>query len=169
LHILFTTFICASAAVACADPLVAERRESLGGEEPAIDKGPLHRPGQPCTWCHDGSYKVEFAVAGTVYTTIDAKYPVPGAQVTVTDSTGATKVVVTNCRGNFYIFAADWRPSFPLRTSIAFGGQTQKMESLIQREASCAACHSKQASPSSAGAVYLWKENAPATIPGACP
>jgi hypothetical protein len=168
MQLWFALLICASAAVACADPVKSQRRESLGGET-SVPRGPTHRPGQPCTWCHDGSYEVEFAIAGTVFATPDGSKPVDGATVALTDATGATMTARSNCAGNFYIFASDWKPTFPVRTQISFGAQTQTMETLIQREASCSACHMKAASQSSPGAVYLWKEAPPPNIPGGCP
>ena len=37
------------------DPVQSEAVADLGGEAPGVAPGPLHRPGQPCLVCHDGS------------------------------------------------------------------------------------------------------------------
>ena len=107
-------------------------------------------------------------MAGTVFTTLEAGRPVWGARVTMTDALGRSMVAETNCAGNFFLRPETWRPAYPVTTTVAFGTQTQTMESLIEREASCAACHGKQPSPTSAGAVFLWTGTAPDGVPGGC-
>lgn len=123
--------------------------------------GPTHRPGQPCTYCHDGSQEQEFSVAGTVFTTRATPKPVQGARVTLTDANGSVYVAETNCAGNFLVRPKTWSPVFPLKTSVTYKDQTQTMESAVHREASCGACHGLVTSPASAGPVYLWDDITP--------
>ncbi len=108
------------------------------------------------------------SVAGTVFAAIDGKQPVAGAKVSLTDATGRTVAVETNCAGNFYLEPSAWTPTFPLRASISLGAETQTMTTLIHREASCAACHQPTLSASSPGPVFLFKGAVPAGVPGGC-
>lgn len=107
-------------------------------------------------------------MAGTVYATLEAKKPVSGARVEMTDASGKTFVVETNCAGNFFVRPETWRPQFPVKTKVSWGTQVMEMESAIHRESSCAACHMKTVSSSSAGAIYLWAEagQVPENVPG---
>jgi hypothetical protein len=167
---LWLLVVClASATVSCLDPVQRDRRASLGGEQPGVPRGPTHRPGQPCTWCHDGSYKFEIAVAGTVYTTLDGTRPVEGARVKLTDAAGRTVELTSNCAGTFYVEPSNWAPAYPLRASVSFGGETQEMKTPIEREGSCAACHQKSVSTSSPGPVFMFKGAVPSDVPGGCP
>jgi hypothetical protein len=158
----------AHALVGCTDPVESDRVASLGGETDGVPRGPTHRAGQPCTWCHNGSEEREFTLAGTVFDTLSNGRPVQGARVTVTDATDKTVVVETNCAGNFFIRPETFRPVFPVRTKISFGSHEQTMESLIHRESSCAACHATIASRTSPGPVFLF-ETPPDNVPGGCP
>ncbi|MGZ6095466.1 MAG: hypothetical protein ACXWUG_25730 [Polyangiales bacterium] len=133
-----------------------------------MPKGPLHRPGEPCTVCHNGSDQRAFIAAGTVYTTRDSGQAVQGARVTMTDFNGDTFVAETNCAGNFFVRPDTWKPRFPLMMTVSYGTQEIKMESPVQRETSCAACHAKETSNSSPGPVYLWSDSVPPGVPGGC-
>jgi len=158
-----------ASSTACSDPVTDEKKSALGPEKPGVPKGPTHRAGQPCTVCHDGSDQRAFIAAGTVYATVTADKPVQGARVTLTDADGDTFVAETNCAGNFFVRDDSWKPRFPLTTVISYGAQNQKMESVIQRETSCAGCHALQVSSSSPGPVFLWENNPPADAQGGCP
>lgn len=150
---------------------MSDRRDGLGPEVKGTKAGPTHRPGQPCTYCHDGSDEQEFAVAGTVFTTRKAPKPVQGARVTMTDANGSVFVAETNCAGNFFVRPKTWAPVFPLKTTVNFKDQTQTMESPIHREGGCGVCHGPTTSPTSAGPIYLWDDvmPPPAGVPGGCP
>jgi hypothetical protein len=109
-------------------------------------------------------------MAGTIYTTIDGSKPVSGARVTMTDARGSSFVAETNCAGNFFVRAETWRPEFPVTTSVSWGTQTMTMESVVHREASCAACHALTTSPTSPGPVFLWGDTPPPpdNVTGGC-
>jgi len=85
---------------ACADPVQSHQVDALGGEQPSIPEGPLHRAGQPCVTCHGehGPADTEFRFAGTVYQDAIGKVPVPDAKVTFIDSKGKTHETGTNLR-----------------------------------------------------------------------
>ena len=138
------------------DPARSEAVADLGGETPGVPKGPLHRAGQPCVVCHDGSTATpEMSVAGTVYGVLGARAPLAGASVVLTDVNGATYTASTNEAGNFYVEASAWRPAYPLRAAIQVGSVQATMSSIIGRDGSCAGCHADPASRISAGPVYL--------------
>jgi len=148
------------AAVACGDPMLDDRINRLGGEQPGVRRGPNHRPGQPCLVCHssagDGEGP-EMSVAGTIYQKPDRDIPAQGARVDITDASGEIWTVWSNCAGNFYVTAERWQPLFPLHVQVTHPWVTEvlPMESKIGREGACASCHALQAGPSSAGRVYL--------------
>jgi hypothetical protein len=158
-----------ASSTSCADPVTDDRKSALGGEQPGVPKGPLHRPGQPCTVCHDGSDQRAFIAAGTVYASIAADHPVQGARVTMTDANGDTFVSETNCAGNFFVRSESWKPRFPLMMAVSYGTQQITMESPVQRETSCATCHALQTSATSPGPVYLWTDAVPPGVAGGCP
>lgn len=131
----------------------------LGGEDPSVPKGPLHRPGQPCLVCHGGlgPASAQFSVGGTVYLyQSSTQTPASGATVTIEDVNGSVGAATTNAAGNFYLTAGQWQPTYPtLPRLIALGSMQNAMTTHIGREGSCAKCHSDPASPISAGHVYI--------------
>jgi hypothetical protein len=138
------------------DPVQSEAIADLGGEAPGVPPGPLHRPGQPCLVCHDGSTaRPAMSVAGTVYAVLGAAGAISGASVELTAEDGATFSATTNAAGNFYVEAAQWQPVYPLRVAVALGGLTSTMSTIIGRDGSCATCHVDPPSRISAGRVYL--------------
>lgn len=139
----------------CADPLRQDAITALGDEAAGIPEGPLHRAGQPCLLCHDGTEATALAVAGTVYKLADSTEPAAGALVRLLDATGATHVAAANCAGNFFVRPGDFSPTYPMWVKIELAGWEQIMESPVGREGSCSACHTSSPSPSSAGRVYL--------------
>lgn len=155
---------------ACSDPVKDTAIDSLGGEAPGVSPGPLHRPGQPCLYCHDGygPGELEFSVAGTAFQYADSKTPLANAIVHVIDSRGRTARTGTNCAGNFFFQKADYDPSYPIWTTLEFGGVLLEMSTPIFRDGSCSSCHRDPASESSVGHIYF----APPGLPlpgGACP
>lgn len=134
---------------------------NLGPETPGIPTGPRHRPGQPCTTCHDGRGPSDFeiSVGGTVYT---RRYsdetptrPLAGAKITVTDTEGDSRVLVSNDAGNFYVARAEWDPAFPLRVVLEAEGVRREMTTMISREGGCGACHRGAGDRNLMPAVFL--------------
>ena len=140
-----------------ADPVHDRDVAQLGGETPGVPAGPLHRPGQPCSACHDseGPATARFSLAGTVYREAATTAALEGATVRVIDWTGAQYATTTNCAGNFFVRDTDFAPSWPVWVKVEYAGQTAEMISAAFRETSCNACHADPASPSTVGHVYL--------------
>jgi hypothetical protein len=148
------------------DPVHSNAIDALGDEAPGVRRGPTHRPGQPCLLCHDGKPgdPGEFAVAGTVFVNPNDITPsngASGADVLMTDASGAKYTATTNEVGNFFVTAGQWTPSYPMRVSITFNGKTIVMVSHIGRDGSCSSCHAYPVSSTSAGPVALgWPDGA---------
>jgi hypothetical protein len=145
-------------AVACDDPALREKAESLGRDPGPYKNGPLHRAGQPCTWCHaEGGiargHKLD--LAGTVYVTKGQPEPLVGATIRVFDRKGRQATLYSNAAGNFFFAEGELTLPFPLWVEVESGGTTKPMKTPIFRERSCSACHLDPAGPSSAGPVYL--------------
>jgi hypothetical protein len=146
---------------ACNDPVRNTEVSELGAEARGVPAGPLHRPGQPCLACHggDGPADTEFALAGTVYQRIDGKVPLHDATMRFIDSAGAEYGVVSNCVGNFWASADNFRPVWPVWTKLEYEGNSVEMTSAMFREGSCGECHADPASPSRVGHLYFADEN----------
>lgn len=139
----------------CNDPVRDRAIAELGGEDPGVPAGPLHRPGQPCLLCHsDGGPASDhpFAMAGTVFATNAPG--APGAKdvlVRFVDGTGGFPNFdpATNEAGNFFVRVDDWpKLTFPVRVAIFPPGRPpQPMSSTIDREGSCNACHMPNLAP----------------------
>lgn len=166
-------------ALGCQSPVEDDIIESLGPEVEGLEEGEYHRYGQPCMVCH-GGYNVDspvFVAAGTVFATADADIPVQGAIITLTDATGDTILVPTNCTGNFYIAEDTWAPVFPLRAEIDCplpDGTRRRsvMETRLNRDGGCASCHEKGAATQfSPGQVFCLEEQPeqPYVVPSGCP
>jgi hypothetical protein len=143
---------------ASCDPVRSDAIASLGGEAPGVRRGPLHRPGQPCLLCHDGSAGAPegFSVAGTVFVEPGQASPVSGAVVHLADSTGSTLDTLTNAAGNFYVLPRDWTPTYPMSVTVTPREQpTVSMQTLVNRDGSCAGCHSDPAGSGSPGHVCI--------------
>ncbi|HSO38333.1 MAG TPA: hypothetical protein VLT33_37650 [Labilithrix sp.] len=144
-------------ALAACDPVHDDAQAALGGEAPGVRTGPLHRPGQPCTVCHDGKLgsPPEFSVAGTIFRDQADRVPLPKATVTLTGADGASFAAITNAAGNFYVEPGRFTPRYPMKTEVSYGGVTIKMTSLIGRAGACAGCHVDPAGPTSPGHVFV--------------
>lgn len=146
----------AAPTLACFDPVHDDAVAALGDEAQGVRRGPNHRPGQPCLVCHGGDGPgPDFEMAGTVYETRAGTAAAAGVTVRLTDAKGSATQVSTNSVGNFYIEGSRWSPTYPVRVELAGGGKTQKMESRIGRQTSCASCHEKQGSTTMAPVVYM--------------
>jgi hypothetical protein len=146
------------------DPVHDEAVSDLGPETAGAPPGPLHRPGQPCLVCHDGSTaKPAMSVAGTVYAVVGGGAPFSGATVSLTAEDGSTASASTNTVGNFYVLRDAWQPLYPLRVTVSYGALTSAMSTLIGRSGSCATCHVDPPTRLSAGRVYL--AASPALLP----
>jgi hypothetical protein len=154
-----------------------EAADALGPE--VGDVGPEHRPGQPCLVCHsdppgDGRGELLFALAGTVYRRASDETGAFGLFVDVIDADGELYSVETNLAGNF-AFALDPSvvgvvddgdgvariarpPRYPVTVSLSDGVREKEMETLIQREGSCNACHAPEPSATSVGKIYFEEE-----------
>lgn len=136
----------------CPSPTEDTIIESLGPEVSGVPVNEHHRYGQPCLACHDAYLGAEplLAVGGTVFATPTDEVTVEGATVQLTDATGSQVTARTNCSGNFFIEVADWTPVFPLRAVVTCtlpDGRTRRnvMGTRIERDGSCASCHTNEA------------------------
>ncbi|MGZ3421428.1 MAG: hypothetical protein ACXWUG_05870 [Polyangiales bacterium] len=154
---LLVVTVAAAAIGACGDPVHSNAVDALGGETYGLRPGPTHRPGQPCLVCHGGAGpgKPEFAVAGTIFQTVDALDFLQGAEVTLTDSAGNEITLRTNQTGNFYFPASNWTIAYPMTVKVAYKGVEVQMKTHVGRDGSCSSCHSDPVSPSAVGHVYL--------------
>ncbi|HSO36330.1 MAG TPA: hypothetical protein VLT33_27575 [Labilithrix sp.] len=131
------------------------------GEENSSQYPPeseYHRPGEPCTLCHskEGPADTEYVLGGTIFWGPD-RYDrrVDQAYVRIGGPEKTTKCFVTNCNGNFFVKADDYKNlKFPLLVSVERvnrpGGSgpndeksiaVRRMSGHIGREGSCATCH----------------------------
>lgn len=156
----------------CGDPVRDQQIEALGPEQTNIARGPLHRAGQPCLTCHDGRGAGirELSVAGTVFLAEGSERPAPGVRVELVDSLGTRFESATNCAGNFFVDPADFTPTYPLWVALRAGDYRIEMDSPVQRDGSCASCHTTTPGRASAGGVYLFFEESEASeATVACP
>jgi hypothetical protein len=137
------------------DPMRDRAEDALGPEAPGETPGPTHRAGQPCAVCHreDGPARA-FVAAGTIFERRGERKGAEGVIVELTDRFGARRVVMTNAAGNFFVNRDDWPAAFPVGVRLVVDGQPRAMQTVIQRESSCAKCHSDPSGPTSAGALY---------------
>jgi len=150
--------IAASLVLFSCDPVHDDAQAALGGEAPGVQKGPTHRPGQPCITCHDGSLgsPEHFSVAGTVFLNADDKTPAENATVNLLSADGTSWPATTNSVGNFYVTPKQFTPVYPMTVSVDYTGRpTTKMKSHVGRDGSCADCHTDPAGPTSAGHVFV--------------
>ncbi len=142
--------------LAC-NPVLEDQIAALGPEATDVSTGPLHRPGQPCTLCHDGAVgdPPAFSAAGTVYENASSTSPLANATVTFTGADGETHPTTTNAVGNFYVTPAEFVPKYPMRVSVTSNGTTVTMQSHVGWASSCATCHADPAGPTSPGHVYF--------------
>jgi hypothetical protein len=156
----------------CSDPALQAEIAALGPEALDVPIGALHRPDQPCVVCHqEGGNASPFLVGGTVHFAEDEVQPVASVEVVLIDADGKTHRTTTNCAGNFFVRAGEWRPRVPIWTSLRAGDHEIQMESPIYREGSCAVCHFRPAGPRSAGHVFLSDDplEPVALPPSSCP
>lgn len=129
----------------CTDPVRQAQIDALGPEAPGQSEGPLHRAGQPCLVCHSSGGPASdhpFAVAGTIYTTAEGDVGATGVGVFFVDESAQRRQVVTNEVGNFFVREEDWSDlTFPFKTGVLRGTTGTLMNSPINREGSCNACH----------------------------
>lgn len=97
-----------------------------------------HNPGQDCmNGCHDHG----FTAAGTLYKSANGT-AMPGATITLTDSTGAKITMISQSNGNFYTFTPI---SFPATVTVSGCPNNAAMTAKVQASgAGCnqgGACH----------------------------
>lgn len=156
----------------CIGTTPAEELEAEQGDDPTED-GPFHRSGQRCLACHGADHTPGgevFILAGTIYRQAGDTTGLPGAEVEVTDDSGAVIAVTSNRVGNFMVSVGDggrqdegWlgvgrAPAFPLHVVVRYGDDEQEMRNVIHREGSCAACHDRAGKgAASNGPVFVEK------------
>jgi hypothetical protein len=146
------------APLGCVDETHDLQVQALGGEDPNVPTGPLHRPGQPCLVCHGGSgpAHLHLSIGGTVFAMPKQTTPAVGATVEIEDFAGTFATVMSNEAGNFFIAASDWQPTYPLIVPlVSLGANSQQMQTHIGRDGSCATCHFDPAGPTSEGHIYI--------------
>jgi hypothetical protein len=127
-----------------------------------VPPGPLHRPGQPCLSCHDGSASSEvFSLAGTIFESSDSTKGASGVEVRIIDYIGRQTSVRTNEVGNFYVDGREFEPNWPVWIKVVRGMATLQMTSPVYREGSCSACHQGAGDPSHAEAIHFSGEGKP--------
>jgi hypothetical protein len=138
------------------DPVFDDQIASLGPEAPGVRKGPLHRPGQPCVLCHDGTTgdPPRFTVAGTVYVDANGLTPANGATVALTGADGVEYSAPTNAAGNFYVVPSQFVPAYPMKVLVTYSNSQAPMYSYVGRDGSCSDCHTDPTTPASAGHIY---------------
>jgi hypothetical protein len=171
--------------VDCSDPVPDGQLAALPGENPAIPVGEYHRAGQPCVICHAPGGPASdspFAIAGTVFQQPQNAIGLANATVAMTDTSGSTFTVQTNCVGNFFVprpgtgdGGATWDPAFPIFVRIwDTSGRSLTMQGQIGRERSCANCHYDAPAGSlevfsSVGHLHLYAATDTPPAIGACP
>ena len=98
-----------------------------------------HNAGAICRECHDGSPAPNWTIAGTIYTTVDADGPLPGATIEITDADGKVLTLKSALNGNF------WTPealTFPLTVRATRCDADETMPTQVETAgASCNSCH----------------------------
>lgn len=141
------------------DPVHRAGVNTLGEERDDLYpvESEYHRPGEPCALCHSSAGPADstFVLAGTVFWGPE-RYDrrVDQAYVRFRGPDFTTKCFVTNCNGNFYVKAEEYKNlKFPLLVSVERvrqpgvderqleNGSFREMTSHIGREPSCATCH----------------------------
>jgi hypothetical protein len=139
------------------DPVQDDLKASLGDEVAGVQEGPTHRPGQPCTVCHDGKLgdPNEFSVAGTIFQNETDRVAAEGAVVTLHSGDGSTFQLTANSAGNFYVEPSQFTAVYPMKTDVLYKGVTVKMTTNIGRDGACGQCHTDPAGPSSPGHIWI--------------
>ena len=170
---LLASVLGAASTPACGgDPVREQKIAALGPEDPFVRAGAFHRPNQPCLLCHSqGGNARPMVIAGTVFREPQSREPVSGVDVLMIDSARRAFSAKSNCAGNFFVFPEDAAPTFPVWVSLRRGDHQIDMESALQKDGDCGACHRDPADRESAGHIFL-DDNATraASIPVAqCP
>jgi hypothetical protein len=169
------------------DPVTSGQIDALPGENPNAPIGEFHRAGQPCVLCHDPTGPASnspFSVAGTVFAQPQNAVGVDQATVAMTDASGSSFTVTTNCVGNFFVRrpgsgdgGPTWDPEFPIFVRVFKNGLARTMQGQIGRERSCANCHTDPNPTlfplqvySSAGHIHLYLQgDSPPPPSSTCP
>ena len=163
------SWIVFTSVLGCGDPLRDRRVELLGEEDANFPADARHRPGQPCTWCHNAyeGAKPEMTIGGTTFfQPADPEEPpfiAGNFVVRLLDSDGKTINLQANACGNYWATPEQFDPVFPMRTRILADVDGDLvvnvgMSTRIGREGSCGACHTQQKTPFSPGPIIV---NAP--------
>ena len=155
---LLVLALAAACVAACGDPVHDDAVAALGPENPAIPVGPLHRAGQPCLVCHDGSgpAALAFGTAGTVFQDAMNATPLPAVTIEFTDANMNVTSTQSNCAGNFFVEAVDFASvAMPVHIQILYGSMVSQMLTHMSKNDSCADCHTGTPSPSSTFQLFM--------------
>jgi hypothetical protein len=109
------------------------------------------QPGEACVACHQkpGTEAPRLAFGGTVYPSghepsqcngADGAGTAAGAQVVITDATGAMFTAVVNAAGNFYADGRRTTVTPPLKAKVVFMGRERVMVGAVP-DGDCNTCH----------------------------
>jgi hypothetical protein len=140
-----------------ADPF-AGGSTCTSGQYSSAREGNSMAPGQACVACHSRSREAPlFAIAGTVYPSghePDNCMGSAGAQVVITDASGAVFTLNTNSAGNFSYSGRNGPVALPYRAKVVLNGRERAM-SATQQSGDCNSCHSQSGSSGAPGRIAL--------------
>jgi hypothetical protein len=140
------------------DPFAAPARCTSGQMWNRGTRGsPLMQPGEACNACHSRGEGPQLAFGGTVYPSghepsLCNGASTGGAQVIVTDASGASFTAQVNEAGNFFLRSRT-RITPPLKARVVSGGRERAMVSAVT-SGDCNTCHT-QAGTTTAGGGAL--------------
>jgi mono/diheme cytochrome c family protein len=112
-------------------------------------------PGGACISCHqlEGEGPT-LSIAGTVFASDHEKtdcFGASGAQISITDATGASVTLDVNESGNFMHKGA---VAFPVQAKVTAGGKTRDMVSPVPN-GDCNGCHNEAGANGAPGRILL--------------
>ena len=121
-----------------------------GGDE----ESPLMHPGGNCIDCHSENEGPDFTIAGTVYSTPDAKtdeFGVNGAKIVIIDAANKVLEMTTNEAGNFF----SWEKiKMPFTAKVVYMGKELAMPAQ-QSIGNCALCHTSAKGNGTPGRIVI--------------
>lgn len=122
-------------------------------------ESPLMRPGGACISCHqqEGEGPL-FAVAGTLFPTphepndCNGVASTDGAQVVITEASGAVHTLSVNQAGNFYLEARSF--TFPYQAKVVYQDRERVMVE-AQKSGDCNDCHTQGGRENAPGRIFL--------------
>jgi len=122
-------------------------------------ESPLMRPGGACISCHrkEGEGPL-FAVAGTLFPTphepddCNGVTSATGAQVVITEASGASHTLSVNDAGNFFFEAGSF--AYPYQAKVVYQGRERVMVE-AQADGDCNSCHTEAGKENAPGRIFL--------------